>query len=536
MANPLTKANPGFFDLPGIGKAVEYLDGGGTLGKVTRMNFDTIAIETKLGQKTVRSGYEKQLKLTVPGFDRAHALGKIAGHESPHGIYWTPKDVNRKIQAQGIELFLEGVGKFKKGDLYVTVTVVRETAQVKMGKDKMKLDFLKEVTYTIHTVKGDTRTRIFEAGFSIDKASNIKARVLFTDPKITSAFNKHCNLEKVLEHVRTSRIANAMRGLMARAKVPYGKLKQGLSAKPTAGNTGNPMANNPVTQKTKVQDITKTTVNNKAASASNRLTGIAQQGITRMNNSAKDLASKLSRFFTHTGRYAIKNLSTILKGVVVYSLITSLFSLLNAINTSTSVLAHGTPVPDFEKKLAILISALNAANKEVNAIYNKNIMEENIPAMVDEMLEIGDKENLDKLTEALMKDKDYLFKFRKDLEESLGFLVQLQKDVQKSADTHKKDFSNKFAIESATKGNALLMWDALARIANSLNHYMKETQTSIDTLEALENDYNELVDYSNDAAWTLQILRNRDITGLEVYPNKNVKPLESIWGAEVTHE
>ena len=102
--------------------------------------------------------------------------------KSPHGIYYTPESVNWKIQAHGIESFLSAIGKnIKPGrNLYVTVTVVRETLPYKVGKEVLNLDCLKEITYTVHTEIGKTSARIFEAGIEIVKPNDKKSRVIFS--------------------------------------------------------------------------------------------------------------------------------------------------------------------------------------------------------------------------------------------------------------------------------------------------------------------------------------------------------------------
>ena len=84
------------------------------------------------------------------------------------------------------------------------------------------------------------------------------------------------------------------------------------------------------------------------------------------------------------------------------------------------------------------------------------------------------------------------------------------------------------SIETASKGNAILMWDALEKSANGLKTTIDETRVSIETLDGLISDYGDMIDYAEDSSNAIQILRRRHILGLEIYP-PNVEPLESIW-------
>lgn len=178
MGGIRTENDKDFYVSPGIGEEIRYMDRGGTIGTVRRPNLDTFIIEIELGQTTIRSKkYEKRLS-TLPGFERAHAVGPILGHESPHAVFLTGKHVNQKIQRLGIEDYIKNIGKNKEGELYLTVTVTRKREIIK-GRS---YDFLKEITYTIHSIQGRTNTRLFESGFEVLEPAKPDSKIKYDPP------------------------------------------------------------------------------------------------------------------------------------------------------------------------------------------------------------------------------------------------------------------------------------------------------------------------------------------------------------------
>ncbi|MCB9292315.1 MAG: hypothetical protein H6559_04175 [Lewinellaceae bacterium] len=155
----LDSSNPRFRHDPYIGSSLVYRDEGGNLGRVTKIDSDTVLIETRFGQSTQRADYQNFLlsagSLGLPtgmeGFERLHALGKILGHESPFGIYLGPRYVNHVLQKDGIEKFISIQGQdFLQGNEgFLSALVKKETHSISSDSGVSEADFLHTITYRI---------------------------------------------------------------------------------------------------------------------------------------------------------------------------------------------------------------------------------------------------------------------------------------------------------------------------------------------------------------------------------------------------
>ena len=207
----LNESNAKFRLMPAIGETFTYQDGGGTIGKVKRIDFDTLVIETMLGQKTIRKDYQAWLQPSQVGllsskfgFEAAHAIGPIVGHESPYGIYFTGWRVNQLIQKHGIENFISQLGKYAKKDtsLYLKVEVKRQSATITYEGENIQVDYLKSITYQVYGVNtsqtGGVPTKLFESGFTVAEPTNAVSAVNFNEGNfITSELDNYVDINSM---------------------------------------------------------------------------------------------------------------------------------------------------------------------------------------------------------------------------------------------------------------------------------------------------------------------------------------------------
>ena len=99
----------------------------------------------------------------------------------------------------------------------------------------------------------------------------------------------------------------------------------------------------------------------------------------------------------------IKGLPKILTALTIVSFIDTLYAFLDVMNTSLKARATGSPIPEFEKKLAALESTFHRANDTVTLIYQSNLLQEDIKTLVDELYNIGDKESIDTIIDIMTK-------------------------------------------------------------------------------------------------------------------------------------
>lgn len=178
-----------------VGEARVYQDAGGNVGTATRPSSDVIVIRTELRaeQETLRRDYQANAQPVAGsapfligrgGFERLHAIGPLIGHESPHGIFWGPYDLNRHLQEHGIETYIAHLRKLLPSNtsLHLTVGVERE-----LGTGKyIGYEFLKSISYSIDVQRAGEveRTPGFRSEILVERPQDPKSKIDFGEPRL----------------------------------------------------------------------------------------------------------------------------------------------------------------------------------------------------------------------------------------------------------------------------------------------------------------------------------------------------------------
>lgn len=114
----------------------------------------TVVIEAIVGAPIPRQGMEEVLP-TRAGYERAHLLGPILGHDLPQGVFYAPSEVNQTLQKSGIEHMIKAMHAQRYPGAEFKVTL---TAQPHAGGD-----FLASARYVLHgRFPGEDWTFIFD--------------------------------------------------------------------------------------------------------------------------------------------------------------------------------------------------------------------------------------------------------------------------------------------------------------------------------------------------------------------------------------
>jgi dolichol kinase len=127
-----------------------------------------VVIQTEIGAPQPRAGFERVLQppgaAGLPGFQRAHLVGAGFGAESPLGIFYTPAQVNLRLQNSGIEEFIRQIyANRAPGARFF----LRAAAEPHPGTQ-----ILARVVYTLSgQLPGEPVTDIFEVRIVVKSAS-----------------------------------------------------------------------------------------------------------------------------------------------------------------------------------------------------------------------------------------------------------------------------------------------------------------------------------------------------------------------------
>jgi hypothetical protein len=130
-------------------------------------NDGGLVIEALVGRATgKRKGYERQMlrspaKLGISDMERAHAQGRITGHESRYGIRYAPREVNQEYQRLGIEQHIADFQSVKAKD----VSLLLRTVVKSHPHPNQKI--LQEITYTLHAVRNGSTHRLYTAVITV---------------------------------------------------------------------------------------------------------------------------------------------------------------------------------------------------------------------------------------------------------------------------------------------------------------------------------------------------------------------------------
>jgi hypothetical protein len=153
-----------------------------------------VVIFTELGPPQPRQEFQRKVLegptgAGLPGFQRAHLIGAGFGAESPLGIFYTPAEINLKLQNSNIEEFIRQMyaQRFPGARLFV-----RASAEPHPGTQ-----ILARVVYTLFgQMPGEPLVEIFEAKIVIKDASlrpQIKTLAGEVDEEALSRYTSHIN-------------------------------------------------------------------------------------------------------------------------------------------------------------------------------------------------------------------------------------------------------------------------------------------------------------------------------------------------------
>jgi hypothetical protein len=78
----------------------------------------------------------------LPGYERAHLLGPILGHDLPQGVFYAPSEVNQKLQKSGIEGLIKAMyaRRYPGAEFRVTLTAMPHPGGDFLASAKYVLD------------------------------------------------------------------------------------------------------------------------------------------------------------------------------------------------------------------------------------------------------------------------------------------------------------------------------------------------------------------------------------------------------------
>jgi len=141
-----------------------------------------VKIVAIIGATIPRQGMEEVLE-PLPGFERAHLLGPILGHDLPQGVFHAPPEVNQRLQKSGIEGLIQAMYKKRYPGAEFRVTL---TATPHPGGD-----FLASARYVLDgRFPGEDWTFIFEYVIKVGLGAAPSIRATAGEPADLEAINR----------------------------------------------------------------------------------------------------------------------------------------------------------------------------------------------------------------------------------------------------------------------------------------------------------------------------------------------------------